>query len=172
MIACVVCLLIIVALAIIFRKELSMFFGNSITRKVEHKKKLIGEVEVLKKEQKVKVEETTKEYEVREAEVLNSLSAQINAYKAQIKSLEKAKDDRANLLSEERKVAIDKVINKYNRKITSKQNQVKKLGYYIDAEKKNIEDVIDPDQPNAPSPTRKVLNEIVDEPAKPQKKDK
>lgn len=137
---------------LIFKKEWFIsLFGNSITGKVEKKKRIEGEIEVLKKEQKVKVEETTKAYDVRKASELDSITAQINNYKAQIKNLEKAKQDRADMLAEELKVDIDKVVNSYDRKIISKQNQAKKLGYYIDAEQKNIEDVIDPDQPNAPT---------------------
>lgn len=159
--AIIILVLVIVALLalIVFKKEwLMQMFGNSITAKVEHKKKIEGEVEVLKKEQKVKVEETTKAYDVKKASELDSITAQINNYKAQIKNLEKAKEDRAEMLDQEKKVDIDKVVNNYNRKIISKQNQAKKLGYYIDAEQKNIEDVIDPDQPNAPTQKR-VLTE-------------
>lgn len=151
----VLILLIILCLGFIalmlFKKEwLTSLFGNSITSKVERKKKIEGEIEVLKKEQKVKTEETTKQFEVKKATELDSLSAQISSLRAQIKNLEKAKKDRADMLNEEKKVAIDKVINSYDRKIISKQNQAKKLSYYIDAEQKNIQDVIDPENPNAP----------------------
>lgn len=159
----IVLIAIIAALAclMIFRKDwLMQMFGNSITSKVERKKRLEGEVEVLKKEQKVGVEETIKKFDVKKATELDSITAQINNYKAQIKNLEKAKQDRSEMLSEELKVEVDKVTNIYNRKIIAKQNQAKKLGYYIDAEQKNIEDVIDPDQPNAPTQKR-VLNEEV-----------
>lgn len=154
---------VIIALValIVFKKEwLMQMFGNSITSKVERKKKIEGEVEVLKKEQKVKLEETIKAYDVKKASILDSITAQINNYKAQIKNLEKAKQDKSEMMNEELKVDIDKVTNIYNRKIISKQNQAKKLGYYINAEQKNIEDVIDPDQPNAPTQKR-VLNEEV-----------
>ena len=141
----------------VFKKDkIALWFGNSITSKVERQKKLNGEVEVLKKEQKVRIEETEKEFEVKENETLDSLDAQINSLKAQIKSLQKAKEDRSKLLIEEKKVAIEKVTNKYNRKIVYKVNQAKKLGYYIDAEQKNVQDVIAPDQPNAPTPTREL----------------
>lgn len=137
-------------------------FGNSITRKVETRQRLLGEVEVLKKEQTVKVEETVKVFEVKKAQELDGISAQINACKAQIKNLEKAKQDKDEMLDKELKVEIDKVINKYNREIVSKQNKAKKLNYFVDAEKKNMEDVINPTQPNAPeesNKTRKILLE-------------
>lgn len=149
----------LIALMIFKREWFISLFGNSITSKVEKKKKIEGDVEVLKKEQKVKTEETIKDFEVRKATTLDSITAQINSLKAQIKNLEKAKEDRAEMLDQELKVEIDKVINSYNRKIISKQNQAKKLGYYIDAEQKNIQDVIDPYQPNAPKEQKQVLLE-------------
>lgn len=142
-----------------------LFFGNSITYRVERKKKIEGQVEVLKKEQKVKVDETTKEFEVKKSVILDSLNANIAACRAQIKALEQEKKDKDELLEQEKKVAIDKVLNMYNAKITSKQNEAKKLGYYIDAEKRNIQDVIDPSQPNAPTEKR-ILVETVKKPSK------
>lgn len=161
MVATIIVLILVIAALValmIFKKEWVMqMFGNSITAKVERKKKLEGEVEVLKKEQKVEIEETVKNFEVRKTSELDAMNAQINNFKAQIKNLEKAKQDRADMLTEELKVAVDKVTNNYNRKIISKQNQAKKLGYYIDAEQKNIEDVIDPAQPNAPTEKKTVM---------------
>lgn len=133
----------------LFKKDL--FFGNSITSKVEKRKRILGEVEVLKKEQKVKYDETLKSYDVRKAEAVDAINAQINSYKALIKNLEVEKVNKGEMLDQERKVALDKVNNSYDQRIVSKQNQAKKLGYYIDAEQKNIEDVIEPDQPNAPT---------------------
>lgn len=133
-------------------------FGNSITRKVESKKRIEGEIEVLKKQQKVKAESTVKEYNSKKALTIDSINAQINNYKAQIKNLEQLKKDKEEMYDKEMRVAVDKVMNDYDRKIIAKINKAKKLGYYIDAEQKNIQDVITPDQPNAPT-TKKVLNE-------------
>lgn len=133
-------------------------FGNSITRKVENKKRIEGEIEVLRKQQKVKAESTVKEYNSKKALTIDSINAQINNYKAQIKNLEQLKKDKEEMYDKEMRVAVDKVMNDYDRKIIAKINKAKKLGYYIDAEQKNIQDVITPDQPNAPT-TKKVLNE-------------
>lgn len=133
-------------------------FGNTITRKVESKKRIEGEIEVLRKQQKVKAESTVKEYNSKKALTTDSINAQINNYKAQIKNLEQLKKDKEEMYDKEMRVAVDKVMNDYDRKIIAKINKAKKLGYYIDAEQKNIQDVITPDQPNAPT-TKKVLNE-------------
>lgn len=133
-------------------------FGNSITRKVESKKRIEGEIEVIRKQQKVKAESTVKEYNSKKALTIDSINAQINNYKAQIKNLEQLKKDKEEMYDKEMRVAVDKVMNDYDRKIIAKINKAKKLGYYIDAEQKNIQDVITPDQPNAPT-TKKVLNE-------------
>lgn len=133
-------------------------FGNTITRKVESKKRIEGEIEVLRKQQKVKAESTVKEYNSKKALTTDSINAQINNYKAQIKNLEQLKKDKEEMYDKEMRVAVDKVMNDYDRRIIAKINKAKKLGYYIDAEQKNIQDVITPDQPNAPT-TKKVLNE-------------
>jgi hypothetical protein len=45
---------------------------------------------------------------------------------------------------------LDETINEFDRKIVNKTNKAKKLGYLVEAEQKNIEDVINPQQPNAP----------------------
>lgn len=148
----IILLLVLIGVVVylsLFKRDL--FFGNSITSKVEKRKRILGEVEVLKKEQKVKYDETLKSYDVRKAEAVDAINAQINSYKALIKNLEVEKVNKGEMLDQERKVALDKVNNSYDQRIVSKQNQAKKLGYYIDAEQKNIEDVIEPDQPNAPT---------------------
>lgn len=145
-------------------------FKSSIVKKVEKQQRLEAEAEILKKQQKVKVESLIKEYANRKAEMQDSLDAQINSYKAQIVSLTQAKKDRAEILDEELKVAIDQVTSDYNQRIVAKQNQAKSLGHYIAAEQKNIEDVINPDQPNAPRKVLKPLNEEVEEPKKTKKK--
>lgn len=150
-----------------------MKFGNSITRKVEKKKRIEGEVEVLKKEQKVAVEATIKDYDERKQAVIDSVDSQIVNLKAQIEALETSKTTRCNLLDEQRKVAIDKTLNDYDIKIVNKQNQAKKLGHYIDAENAAIQDTINPTQPNAPTQPRpqmgfRVLNEETKEQPKPK----
>lgn len=137
---------------------LNFIFGNTITRKVESKKRIEGEVEVLKKQQKVKSESTVKDYNAKKTLAIDSINAQINNYKAQIKNLEQLKKDKEEMFEKEMRVAVDKVINDYDRKIINKINKAKKLGYYIDAEQRNIQDVIKPDQPNAPK-SSKILNE-------------
>lgn len=151
-------------------------FGNPVVRKVERKKRIEGEVEVLKKQQKVEVESITKDYEVKQSSTIDSINAQIGSLKAQIASLNKAKEDRVNLLREEMKVAIDKTINEFDRKIVAKQNKAKKLGYLIDADRNSEEDAIDAQKPNAPTtkPTMgfKPLNEEVKEDKKSVKKTK
>ena len=137
---------------------LNFIFGNTITRKVESKKRIEGEVEVLKKQQKVKSESTVKDYNAKKTLAIDSINAQINNYKAQIKNLEQLKKDKEEMFEKEMRVAVDKVINDYDRKIINKINKAKKLGYYIDAEQRNIQDVIKPDQPNAPKSSM-ILNE-------------
>ena len=154
---------------------IEIIFGNPITRKVETKKKIEGQVEVLKKEQKVKVEEKTKEYEVKKKVVMDDTTAATNMYKARIASLEKEKKDKVEMLDKELKVEINKVINRYDQLIVSKQNKAKKLGYYIDAEQQNIQDVINPDQPNAPTDVTRPLGfetkqVLLEEEKKPTKK--
>lgn len=130
-------------------------FGNTITKKVEKKNKIEGEVEVLKKEQKVAVEAVMKDFDEKKQEVVDSVDAQIVSLEAQIASLKTSKVTRCNLLDEHRKVALDKTINDYNIKIVQKQNEAKKLGHYIDAENRSIQDTINPSQPNAPTNTNK-----------------
>lgn len=154
---------------------LNIIFGNPVTRKVERKKMIDGEIEVLKKQQKVKFESTNTEFDGKESKMESNIETQITFLEKQIKILRANKKANLEILREERKVALDKVTNKFNEKITIKQNQSKKLGHLIDAEQKNIQDVINSDTPNAPtisknnvsieadkeikSNTKKILNE-------------
>ena len=126
-------------------------FGNSITRKVEKRRRMIGEIEVLKKQQKVKCEEILKTFAQDKADLAAKTDAEINSLQAQILSLKEHKKTQTALLDEREKVVIDETINKFDQMIVNKQNQVKRLNRYIDAEQKNIEDVINPDAPNAPA---------------------
>lgn len=148
-----------------------LFFGNSITWKVEKQKRIEGEVEVLKKQQKVEVERITKENEAKRKATVDQINAEIAQMQANIASLKQSRTDKIALLAEELKVSVDKAINDYNRKIVNKQNKAKKLGYYIDAEQRNIQDVINPEQPNAPtSKSIRILNEDIENTKKTTKK--
>lgn len=128
-----------------------LFNRNSITAKVERKQKLLGDVEVLKKQQKVESEKILKDFDAKKIDLNDSIQAQINALQAQIASLKNHRLAQLDLLDEQRKVALDKKINDYDRQIISKQNKAKRLARFIDAEKQNMEDVMNPGGPNAPS---------------------
>lgn len=153
-------------------------FGNPVVRKEERRQRIEGEVEVLKKQQKVVIEGITKDYSVRETSTIDSINAQINSLKAQINSLNKAKEDKVAILREEMKVDIDKAINDFDRRIVNKQNKAKKLGYLIDADRKSEEDAINPSLPNAPKERNqmgfgpKILNEDVEDKKVSKKKGK
>lgn len=127
-------------------------FKNSITYKVEKKRKLEAEVELLKKQQKVEVEKCTKKYATSLAEEQDAIEQQISMLKAQIEVLKTTKTNRVSILNEEKKVELDRIIKNFDLRIISKQNQVKKLGHLIDAELLNEQDVINPDNPNSPKP--------------------
>ncbi len=127
-------------------------FKNSITYKVEKKRKLEAEVELLKKQQKVEVEKCSKKYATSLAEEQDAIEQQISMLKAQIEVLKTTKTNRISILNEEKKVEMDRIIKNFDLKIISKQNQVKKLGHLIDAELLNEQDVINPDKPNSPKP--------------------
>ena len=63
-VAVVILAILLVAVGILLIVKRDMFtsiFGGSITRMVEKQKKINGEIEVLKKQQKVKSEEVIKE---------------------------------------------------------------------------------------------------------------
>ncbi len=126
-------------------------FGNTVTRKVEKKNKIDGQVEVLKKKQKVESEKIIHEYEDKKTATIDNITATINALQAQIASLKISKDTKCQMLDEERKVKLDKIINDFNIKIVNKQNQSKRLTRYIEAEMRNMEDATSHPQPNAPT---------------------
>ncbi len=126
-------------------------FGNTVTRKVEKKNKIDGQVEVLKKKQKVESEKVIHEYEDKKTATIDNITATINALQAQIASLKISKDTKCQMLDEERKVKLDKIINDFNIKIVNKQNQSKRLTRYIEAEMRNMEDATSHPQPNAPT---------------------
>lgn len=129
---------------------LENLFNNNITQRVEKKNRIDGEIEVLKKKQKVKSEEILHDYEDKKQSTVDQINATINSLQAQITSLKASKATKCQMLDEQRKVELDKVINEFDNKIINKQNKSKKLARYIEAERNNINDTIAPQQPNAP----------------------
>lgn len=127
-----------------------VLFGNTVVRKTEKKKKIEGQVAVLKKQQKVESEKVLKDFAAKKTNSTDIINAQITALQAQISSLKETRKSQLEILDEQCKVEYDKVINDFDRKIVSKQNQVKRLGHFIEAEIKNQEDVLNSDKPNAP----------------------
>lgn len=134
-------------------------FGDSIVRNVERHNKLLGDIEVLKKQQKVSSEAVLKSYATKKRDFINSVDSEVSRLQAQIASLKEHKVAQLELLDEERKVMLDKTINDYDRKITSTYNKAKKLEHLIQAEKANMEDVINPGiSGEVPSDTSKAVN--------------
>ena len=125
-------------------------FRDSITRKVEKKRKLEGEIALLKKQQKVKSEAVIKDYDKKKVEMVNNINAEITAYKANIDTLTTSISVQSGLLEQEKKVELDKVISDFDQRIIAKQNKLKRVTNFIEAEKKNMEDVISTELPNAP----------------------
>lgn len=150
----IILITILVAIGAFFiMKKLGMtdvIFGNSIAGKVQKRKKLEGQIQVLKKQQKVESENVLNTYAQRKQEIIDSTEAQILEHKNQIEMLKANKESRCKLLDEERKVTLDRTINEFDAKISAKQNEVKKLIRYIHAEQGNINDLLEEDQPNAP----------------------
>ncbi len=130
---------------------LDNIFGNSIVRKVEKKRKLESELEVLRKQQKVESDSVVKKQNVRKAELVSSTESEINMLKARIAALKANETAQCKLFDESLKVELDKVIMEFNLKIINKSNKIKKLGHLIEAEKMSIQDVIEPSQPHAPT---------------------
>lgn len=133
-------------------------FGDSIVKNVERHNKLLGDIEVLKKQQKVSSEAVLKSYATKKRDFINSVDSEVSKLQAQIASLKEHKVAQLELLDEERKVMLDKTINDYDRKITSTYNKAKKLEHLIQAEKANMEDVIKPSLvDNTPSDTNRAI---------------
>ena len=148
---------------ILFSKNSDLYntiFGNSITRRIEKRKRIEGEVEVLKKQQKVESERVVKSYNTKRETFINNTKVQISNYEAQIKALENQQEATLSLYAEQQKVALDEVINEFDRKIMNKINKAKKLNYLVEAEQKNIQDIVEPGQPNAPRKRVKLNEEI------------
>lgn len=133
-------------------------FGNSITKKVEKHNRLIGDIEVLKKQQKVSSEAVLKSYATKKRNLNNSVDADIARLQAEISSLKEHRVSQLELLEEERKVMLDKTINDFDRRITNKFNKAKKLEHLINAEKANMEDIIKPAFGTAAEDTQKAVN--------------
>ena len=123
---------------------LDFLFKNNVIRQVERKQKLEGEVEVLKKQQKVESEKIIKDFAAKKIALADSIQAQIASLKNQ-------KTAQLELLDEQKKVTLDKKIHDYDNQIICKRNKVKRLIRFIDAEQQNMQDVINPDAPNAPA---------------------
>ena len=157
LIVLVVVLVAIIVLSICKKDWFDSIFGNSVIRKVEKKKKLEGQLEVLKKQQKVEVEKVSKESDEKKASMIVYIDSQINAHKASITTLENQKKTQQDLLDEQKKVEIDKCTHNFDRKIVSKMNEIKRLGHYIEAERKNQDDALNPDRPNAPTISEKKI---------------
>ena len=134
-------------------------FKTSIQRHVEKKQKLENEVQVLKTQQKVKSENVIAEYNSRKVQFENNVSAQIAALKNQIKNLEVARTTQAEAYEKEKTVQIKKVDNEFDAKILAKKNEITKLTNLIEKEKKDMQDLIQPEKSNAPKDNRKLLNE-------------
>ena len=123
---------------------LDLLFGNGITKKVEKHNRLIGDIEVLKKQQKVSSEAVLKSYASKKRNLNNSVDADIARLQAEIAALKEHRVSQLELIEEERKVVLDKTINDFDRKITNKYNKAKKLEHLINAERENMEDIINP----------------------------
>jgi hypothetical protein len=136
-------LLVGAILLMVFKKDLfTSIFGNSITKMVEKQKRVLGEIEVLKKQQKVESEEVCKDFADQKTSLCDAIDANIQALQAQISSLKEQKKTKCALLDEKKKVTLDKVINDFDQKITSKRNQAKRIGHLIGAERLNMEDIL------------------------------
>lgn len=133
-------------------------FGSPITQKAQRKKRLEGEVEVLKKQQKVTSETLLKECEAKKTALKNNIDAEIVNLQAQISTLKSQKTTRASFYDQELKVQLDKAINDFDLRITTKKNKIVRLTNLIEAERKSEDHAVNPDKPNAP---RQVLNEDV-----------
>ena len=105
---------------------LDFLFKNNVIRQVERKQKLEGEVEVLKKQQKVESEKIIKDFAAKKIALADSIQAQIGALQAQIASLKNQKTAQLELLDEQKKVTLDKKIHDYDNQIICKRKKVKK----------------------------------------------
>lgn len=132
-------------------------FKNKITKMVEKSKKIEGQIEVLKKQQKVKAENAMKVSEAKKDDFTNSTTATINSYKAAIKTAEASIKTECSKYDQECKVEVDKIMNEYNSKILAKMNELNRTKNLIEAENKNNMDVMKPLMVNAP--TTKILLE-------------
>lgn len=136
-----------------------IIFSSLMTRRIQKRQKLEGQVEVLKKQQKLASERKVKEYDLKKQTLKLNTDQQIAEYEKEIKELKAEKERQDYLLAEQQKVELDEIFNKYNQKITSKKNSIKKLGHLIDAERQSQEDILNPDQPNTVNVERKRLLE-------------
>ena len=87
---------------------------SKITRMVERKERVSGQVEVLKKQQKVASESLIKECEAQKVALANSIQAQIANLKAQIETLKIHEKTQCAAYDQKLKVDLDKIINTYD----------------------------------------------------------
>lgn len=140
-----------------------IIFSSLMTRRIQKRQKLEGQVEVLKKQQKLASERKVKEYDLKKQTLKLNTEQQIAEYEKGIKELKSEKERQDYLLAEQQKVELDEIINRYDQKITKKKNDIKKLGHLIDAERQSQEDILNPDKPNTlTQPVRKTLLEEID----------
>lgn len=126
-------------------------FKNKITRMVEKSKKIEGEIEVLKKQQKVKSENAMKANKAKQLDFTNTTNATIESYKAAIKIAESNIKTECDKYDQECRVEVDKIMNDYNSKILAKMNELNRTKNLIEAENKNNMDVMKPLMINAPT---------------------
>ena len=128
----------------------NIFGRNSITYNVEMKNKLKNKVEVLKKQQKVAAETILKNFEIKRNDLASTTRAEIAMLEARIASLKHHQKVQSEILGEEQKVELEKSMNTFDAKILTINNKIKRLSNSITAENQNIQDVLNPTNPNAP----------------------
>lgn len=134
-------------------------FNHNVGRMLEKKRSMEQEIEVLKKQQKMECEEVLNNHNQKMLDLKDStqaaiddINAQIQSLKASINSVNASKVAQEKVFQEQLKVEMDKTTNKFDRKIVAKQNKVKRLARFIEAEEKNIQDAIhNTTTPNAPN---------------------
>lgn len=134
-------------------------FKTRLQRHVEKKSKITNEVELLKTQQKVKSEAVISDFDSKKAQHQNTIEAQITALQNEIENLKVSKAAYIASLDKERVVELNKVDNEFDAKILFKQNEIKKLNNLIEKEQKDMRDLIQPYNANAPKNNRRILNE-------------
>ncbi|WP_300924621.1 hypothetical protein [uncultured Clostridium sp.] len=139
-----------------------MKFTDSINKKLEKKKRIESNIEVLKKKSKVAIQTTNTAFDQEKASTLNNINIQIGKLKAKIEALEISKGTCTKLLEEQQEVAINKIANKFNLKVINQQNKVSKYEQAINAEVESIRNSIN--NANLNNSSKRTLNESVVQP--------